>query len=176
MSSTLFVAILIILVVVAPIMILMRINRSELKKEENLLLQEFDDLRKENQLTIGVIEKMGKRIIGLDKLNRKVLFLDKTKETTQVHLFDLRRLSSCEIVKTVARPERHIGTLGIQCLFMDSNHPSIHLTIFDTHFDNIDDLSSIEKKAECWKQNISIHKGHEMQRFGSEHSLDNKTH
>jgi len=176
MFSTVIITILIILVVLAPILILRRINRSELKKEEKLLLQEFDELRKDNQLTIGGIEKLGKRIIGLDKLNRKVLFLDKTKEATQVHLFDLRKLSFCEVVKTVARPERHIGTLAIQCSFKDCSHPSIYLTIFDIHFDNINDLSIIEKKAECWKQNISIYKDHEMQRLGSEPSLDNKTH
>jgi|SRR6185437_765274 hypothetical protein len=164
MSSTLFVAILIILVVLAPILILRRINRFELKKEEKLMLQEFDELRKDNHLTIEVIEKLGKRIIGLDKLNQKVLFLDKTKEATQIHLFDLRRLSFCEIVKTVARPERHIGTLAIQCSFKDPNHPSVYLTIFDIHFDNMADLSILEKRAECWKQNISTYKDHEMRR------------
>jgi len=68
MSSTLFIAILIILVVLAPILILRWINRSELRKEEKLLLQEFDELRKDNHLTFRVIEKLGKRIIGLDKL------------------------------------------------------------------------------------------------------------
>jgi len=175
MSSTLFIAILIILVVLAPILILRWINRSELKKEEKLLLQEFDKLRKDNQLTIGLIEKLGKRVIGLDKLNQKVLFLDKTKEATQVHLFDLRRLSFCEIVKTIARPERHFGTLAIQCSFKDPNHPPIHLTIFDIHFDNMDDFSIIEKKAHCLKHRISIYKDDETKRFGSEPTLDTKT-
>ncbi|MDR3713108.1 MAG: hypothetical protein P4L51_09865 [Puia sp.] len=157
MTPVIWISGLIIGILVLFIRILKQISRYEARKDTLQFLQEFDLLCRERHLTIYKKDKLGKRIIGLDEHGGKMLFFDKTKNTRQIHLFDLRRISRCEVIKPRTTTDDATRNLSIKFLFKDIGHPAIILTVFDVHFDDPADFDISEKKAGYWKLVIDVY-------------------
>jgi hypothetical protein len=158
MSSTLFIACLLILLVIIFILLLKWVHSRENRRDQLQLLHEFDQHCKDNELAINRTDTFGKRMIGIDKVDSKVLFIDKSRGVKELHLFHLRRVSSCEIIRTKAPADNYAVKIGLQCIFKDPDHPAILLGLFDIRCDDASGFADAETKARYWKQEINIYK------------------
>jgi hypothetical protein len=154
-NATLFVALFIIIAVVVFGMILTWSNRNKKKKERRKLIAAFDDFVIKNTLTIDKKQAINKNMIGIDRLNLKLVFLDNSKSFQVFHLINLEDLSACYLIKQKNASSGHISKIFLQCIFKN-NSPEIVLPFYDEMTDQLFKMLRLSKKAIYWQKCISI--------------------
>lgn len=109
----------------------------------------------ENNLNISESENWGNRYIGIDKVQRKMLFLKIIPSGNYTQLLDLNTLKGCQIlikrkdIKTKYKKDSILENLDLEVSV--KNKEILLLNFFDTD-DNIEnyELNRIEK----WRNNI----------------------
>jgi hypothetical protein len=158
MNATVMIALLIIGAIVSFVVLLKWVARSTEKADALKLAVAFNKLESRNDLRTDLRDTIHKRIIGLDKSRKKLLFIDRTKSAEQVHVLDLLSLASVSIVKGNNSFNRMIDGIVLECRFKDTVAEPVKLTFYDQHYDNAASLAKIEKKALCWHQTINIYR------------------
>jgi hypothetical protein len=155
MNSTLSVALFIIIAVVLFGMMLTWRNSNNKKKERKKLIAGFDHFVIKNNLTVDKKQAVNKNMIGIDRLNLKLVFLDNSKGFQVFHLINLEDLSACYLIKQKNASSGHISKIFLQCIFKN-NSPEIVLPFYDEMTDQLFKMLRLSKKAIYWQKCISI--------------------
>lgn len=163
MNSTIFIALLIIVVIASVVFLLKWLTRLGIKKDTLKLVVAFDKLAAKHALSPVMQELHHKRIIGIDKINRKLLFIDNTRSEEQAIVLDIPALKLASIIKETNSAGRLTGAIKIVCQFKDPVSPPVQLNFFDEFYDDSSLLELAEKKALRWNQTINIYRQHNQE-------------
>ena len=94
-------------------------------------------------------------MIGLDKLNSKLVFLEKDSSAKRFYLIDLHNLSSCRLIKK-ENVAQHICAIYLLCTFKDNSAKDIILPFYDEAKDKLYKMMRLSKKANYWEESINI--------------------
>ncbi len=131
---------------------------SRYKKKEKLkkLTRDFNDLVVKNNLIIDKKQTLSNNMIGLDRTNMKLLFIDKNKIPQKIHLVNLNDLSDCRLIKSRNKGEEHISNISLECIFKDKKTAKIILPFYDALTDDLYKMMRLSKKASYWEKRINI--------------------
>jgi hypothetical protein len=158
--STLLVVLLVILCIsVVLFMIVFLHNRSNRLKTEKLL-RCFSELGTEYNLSFTGKEIMRNRIIGVDGLKSKLLFLDHSTADPDYFVIDLTEAKSCRVSKLYGssytdnslerRAEGYLHTIALEFDFMNGGH-TVALPLYNHLTDAIQHAPEMEAKAKNWE-------------------------
>ena len=154
MSATFFIAIGFIAFIVIATVCISLINSYKKKKEKQKQLKKFNDFVINNNLTIDSKQRFNKNIIGIDRLNYVVVFLNnKTKKFFMVRLKDL---ADCHLVKERNKISGHISHIFLKCIFKEKNKADIDLPFYNELNDDVYMMMRLSKRAAYWAKRINI--------------------
>lgn len=156
MNSTEYIALIIIVVLVTFAIVISRINRIRKKKEKRQLNAAFDHFAIKNNLAIDKKQTLNKNMIGIDRLNMRLVFLDQNSTPGEFHLIELNDLSACHLIKQKNSSTGHISRILLKCIFIQKNKPPIELPFYDEMKDDIYKMMRLSKKALYWVKSINI--------------------
>ncbi len=90
-------------------------------------------------------------MIGIDRLNLKLVFLINGASKMQFHLVDMENIVSCKLSKDRHKVKGHLSKISLQCEF-EKGIPGIHFVFFDEKIDDAFRMISSFKKASYWKK------------------------
>jgi hypothetical protein len=146
-------------VIIAAIVLIAAVSlvNSYRKKERNKkLFSAFNDFVVENKLTIDKKQTLNKNIIGLDRLNSKLIFIDNSKEPQQKHLIDLQEVAACNLKKERNTKNGNISEIYLHCLFKENKQPEVKLPVYNSATDDLYKMMRLSKKATYWEKTINI--------------------
>lgn len=173
MDSAVYIALLIIVALVTFAIVISLVNRNKKNKEDNTLDKEFEYFAIKNNLTIDKKQKLNKNMIGIDRLNLKVIFLDKSAAKKQFHLIDLKALSACLLIKQKNSSTGHISKILLRCIFLQKNKAPVELLFYDEMKDDIFKMMRLSKKALYWVKSINIFRESARLSMGEMASIQN---
>lgn len=130
------------------------INHLRKNKQNKKLLGEFDEFIIQNNLTIDNRQRFNKNIIGIDRLNYVVVFLN--NKSKKIHLIRLKDICECRLVKERSRPGGHINGIFLKCNFKQKEKADVIFPFYNEHSDDIFEMMSHSKKAAIWTKRINI--------------------
>jgi hypothetical protein len=156
MSSIEYTALFIVLALFLFGFILSLRNKAKRKKEKKNLWNEFDDFAIKNKLAIDKKQTLHKNVIGLDRLNHKLIFLDKSGGVSNYHIINLTDLSSCRLIKRKNKANGHISNIFLQCVFKEKDIADVLLPFYNEMNDDLYKLMRLSRKAYYWQKSINI--------------------
>ncbi len=163
--STVLVAVIVIAVVGCIVVVLVFLNNRDRKKITLELLDRFSRLAMKNNLSFSSQDILENALIGLDGIQRKVLFISRTgEEKYDSIVIDLNSVKSCS-VRNVYR-SMNVGTaknrkveqlldrvvLEFETGYGDS---PIQITFFQQLVNHFSVLKELEQKAKNWESMLS---------------------
>ena len=159
--STIIVAAILILIIISICLILVSINNKDRRKTTSELLNHFNKLGTENNLSFSSEEILQDCIIGLDGIQRKLLILKKIDEgkhdSLVVDLNDVKSCSKKKIYRSInigtekrEKFENQIDKIVLVFDFIDDRQP-IHISFFDPVTNHIFAMQELEQKAKNWE-------------------------
>jgi hypothetical protein len=126
------------------------------KKERNRLIKEFDDFVLNNKIKIDKKQTLNKNMVGLDRENRKLVFLDRSNNSPQIQLINLPKLLSCHLLKRKNPSTGHISNISLQCTFKEKDKEDILLPFYNEANDKLYKMMRLSKKASYWEKSINL--------------------
>lgn len=158
MNSTAYIAASLIITLILIGVIVSWYNKKKKKKEKDRLMQEFDEFAIQNNLAIDKKQTLNKNMIGIDRMNFKLVFLDRSTGPKQFHLIDLQDLSDCHLIKQKNNLNGHISHIFLKCIFNDQDESDISLPFYNEINDDLFQMLRLSKKASYWVKSINIFK------------------
>ena len=156
MDPTVYIALFMIGGLVLFVILVSWISRYKRKERKRKLLQEFDEFAFKNHLTIDKKQTLNKNMIGLDRLNMKLVFIDNTEMPQKIHLVNLNDLADCRLIKQTHKGNEHISKISLQCIFKQKNRPELILPVYNELNDNLYEMMRLSKKASYWEKTINL--------------------
>lgn len=156
MDATIYFAVGIIAAIVLLAAFLSWSSRRQRKKLKKHLYRIFDNFVISNNLTIEKKQKANCNVIGIDRINYKLVFYDGT--INLFHLIDLSEISSCRMVREKNEESGHISRIYLQCISKDHDVPPVNLPFYDSREDNVYRMLRLAKKAAYWQSSINIYR------------------
>jgi hypothetical protein len=156
MNTTVYFALFFIAAIVFFAIVISWVNRLSRNKETEKLVATFDDFVIKSNLTIDKKQKANGNIIGIDRLNFKVVFFDSKKRI--FHLIDLSEISVCLLIKERNEMSGHISRIYLQCLFKSKNISPLNLPFYNAERDSVYRMLRLAKKASYWESSINIYR------------------
>jgi hypothetical protein len=156
MSYPFYIAVFIILALVIIGAFAAWIKVSKRKKEKSKLIKRFEDFSIKNNLAIDKKQIVRKNIIGIDRLNFKLVFLDNGELRWQFHLIDMENILYCKLIKERINPSTHIRKISLQCMFEKETISGINFVFYDETKDDLFKMMGAYKRASYWKKCIDI--------------------
>ena len=173
MNSPVNIAILIIAILVTMAFVISWMNKYKKEKEKKKLAEEFEDFAIKNNLAIDKKQTLNKNMIGIDRLNLKLIFLDNNNKPGEFHLIELNDLSDCHLIKQKNSSTEHISKILLKCIFTQKNKAPIELLFYDEMKDDIFKMMRLSKKALYWVKSINIFRESAMLSVGKIASIQN---
>jgi hypothetical protein len=126
------------------------------KKERNRLIKEFDEFVLNNKIKIDKSQTLNKNMVGLDRENMKLVFLDRSNHSQQIQLIDLPKLSSCHLLKKKNPSTGYISNISLQCTFKEKDKEAILLPFYNEANDTLHEMMRLSKKASYWEKSINL--------------------
>jgi hypothetical protein len=126
------------------------------KKERNKLIKEFDDFVVQNKIKIDKRQTLNKNMVGLDRKNKKLVFLNRSSRPQQIQLIHLPKLSSCHLLKRRNRSTGHISNISLHCSFKEKDKEDILLPFYNEANDTLYKMMRLSKKASYWEKSINL--------------------
>ena len=104
--------------------------RYQNKKIRSRTMKQFDDYVAAHNLTIETKQTLNKNIIGLDKENRKIIFLNKKNRINSVLNIDLEDVISCNTIKTKNTDNSHIKSISLEITFSNAEKEPVILPFY----------------------------------------------
>ena len=146
--NTLIIEILVGVVLVITMVVLLKLKRK--KAIRNKLQSAVRHLILMNKLAIANLEWFNNKMIGIDKKNRKLIFVQVQKDEVQKLCIDLRLASTCRVVKT-----NHDDEIFLQLQLKNSNDLT-RINFYDSSSDHARNKTTLLEKARAWKERISL--------------------
>lgn len=158
MNATYYTALFIIAALVLFIAFVSWFTRYQRKERKRKLFAGFDDFVIKNNLTIDKKEIVNNNMIGLDRLNMKLVFIDNSQGLQKNYLINLKSLSNCRLIKKRNSDSGYISNISLQCIFKQKDKPDIILPFYDELRDNVYKMMQLSRKASYWEKTITIFK------------------
>lgn len=158
MDSTVNIAVFIIGAFVVLGLLLSWRNYRKKNFERKRLLDEFDAFAISHNLAIDKKQTLNKNMIGIDRLNLKLVFLDRSTGASQFHLIDLEEILNCRLVSEKNTLNGHIRSIYLKCIFKQKDKPALILPFYNEMKDDLFKLMRLSKKAAYWEKSINIFK------------------
>ncbi len=154
MNSSVYIAIGFIVFIVLMAAGISWLNGYNKKKEKKKQLKRFNDFVINNNLTIDNKQRFNKNIIGIDRLNFVVVFLNnKTKKFLLVRLKDL---ADCRLIKERNKNSGHINRIYLKCIFRHKEKEEVILPFYNELNDDVYMMMILSKRAAYWAKRINI--------------------
>ena len=129
-------------------------RKKQIKKD---LKRKIGQLAKENKLKVVEIHLFHRRAIALDRINKKLVFVNHHKEFDDRICIDLETLFFCRIVKIEDGSSKRVEKVFIEVKNKGINEVS-KLVFYDRSFDNIRAKANLIREAEYWRNKINRHR------------------
>ena len=151
-----------IIVIIAISIIVVAIGNNQRRKNTERLLSELSFLGTARDLSFTSQELLGNRLIGLDGLKRKFLFIEEMHGEYNPLIIDLDTIKSCTVKMkyigyTITRkrlnPEEYLEKIYLQFEATDKKLIDVPFYVFDK--DDISQKRALETKARDWEAILS---------------------
>ena len=156
MNYLYYIVFFIILVLIMIVIFAAWIKVNKTAKEKRILMKKFEDFSIQNNLAIDKKQVIRKNMIGIDRLNFKLVFLDTRSSKWKFHLIDMENILSCNLVKERNKTTGHISKITLHCRFENEGLPGIKFSFYDESKDDHFKTMRAFKKAFYWKKCIDI--------------------
>jgi hypothetical protein len=129
-------------------------NNYKKKKEKQKQIKIFNDFVINNNLTIDSKQRFNKNIIGLDRLNYVVVFLN--QKTKKFLLIRLKDVADCRLIKERNKTSGHISHIFLKCIFKRKGKDDVHLPFYNELNDDVYMMIRLSKRADYWAKRINI--------------------
>lgn len=151
-----------ILFIIADIVFLILVAtwlvRYQNKKIRSRTMKQFDDYVTDHNLAIETKQTLNKNIIGLDRENMKIIFLDRKNRTNPVMTIDLDEILSCETIKERKTDNSHIKSISLEIIYRNPGKDRIVLPFYHENNDKFYKMMRLAKKAYHWEKRINLFK------------------
>ncbi len=154
MSPSVYIAIGFIAFIVLAAICISWFNSYKKKKEKQKQLKKFNDFVIKNSLTIDSKQRFNKNIIGIDRLNYVVVFLN--QKTKKFLLIRLRELANCRLIKERDVTSGHVNHIFLKCIFKEKSKADVHLPFYNELNDDVYMMIRLSKRADYWAKRINI--------------------
>jgi len=155
MNASVYIAIFILVFLILFGLTLSWFNQHKKKKEHEKLLKQFENYVIKHQLTIDKKQQLHQNIIGIDRLNLKLVFLDNRSVPAIFTVISLEELSGCRLIKQKNLSNGHIGKISLHCI-LNNGLPDVNIPVYDALEDDIFKMMRLSKKASYWQKTINI--------------------
>ncbi|HAX95095.1 MAG TPA: hypothetical protein DCY35_01015 [Prolixibacteraceae bacterium] len=136
MDTITIIGILVLAAFAVPVAIVLQKQNREKKK----LVQMLAKLDQENQISITEHEVWRNKLIGLDPVGKKAVFIVKNPEGNQVNIVDLQKVARCEVEKFAIASEtdsslQAISQVRIRFIPREKNQKDQHFILFNEETD-----------------------------------------
>lgn len=156
MNYSYYIALFVILVLIMIVIFAAWIKVNKTTKEKGILMKKFEDFSIQNNLAIDKKQVVCKNIIGIDRLNFKLVFLDTQPSKWKFHLIDMENILSCNLIKERNKTTGHISKISLHCRFENEAISDIKFAFYDESKDDEFKTMRSFKKASYWKKCIDI--------------------
>lgn len=139
------------------------------RRERNKLLVNFNEFVKENQLNLENKQTLNKNMIGIDRSQFKLVFLNGHHNPPQKILIDLRAISECRLLKIKNKSNGYISRIYLKCIYKDKNIPDLLLPFYNEKTDKLFRIMRLAKKAVYWKKTIELFREPDIRIITSSH-------
>jgi len=129
-------------------------RKKQIKKD---LKQTIGQLAKENKLKVVEIHLFHRRAIALDRINKKLVFVNHHKEFVDQFCIDLETLVFCRIVKIEDESSKRVEKVFIEVKNKGINEV-LKLVFYHRSFDNLRAKATLIREAEYWRKKINLHR------------------
>ncbi len=154
MSASVYIAIGFIVFILIVAAAISWFNSYKKKREKQKQLQKFNDFVINNNLTIDSKQRFNKNIIGIDRLNFVVVFLD--NKTKKFLLIRLKDLADCRLIKERNPTSGHVNRIYLQCIFRHKEKQEEILPFYNEMNDDVYMMMRLSKRAAYWAKRINI--------------------
>lgn len=157
--STLLVALVVILGIAGLSFMLVSLHNRANKIKAEKLLRHFSESGTEHNLSFTSQEVLRNRIIGVDGLKGKVMFLEHSDADPVCSIIDLAQTKSCRVSKsfgnanagdsTKQHADRYLHTIALEFDFRRGH--TVALPFYNHLSDSIQDAAERETKAKNWE-------------------------
>lgn len=156
MNYSYYIALFVILVLIMIVIFAAWIKVNKTTKEKGILMKKFEDFSIQNNLAIDKKQVVCKNMIGIDRLNFKLVFLDTQPSKWKFHLIDMENILSCNLIKERNKTTGHISKISLHCRFENEAISDIKFAFYDESKDDEFKTMRSFKKASYWKKCIDI--------------------
>lgn len=121
-------------------------------------MKQFDDYVAAHNLTIETKQTLNKNIIGLDRENMKIIFLDRKNRMKPVTEINLEEVLSCKTIKSRKTDRSHIKSISLEITNKNPEKEPVILPFYHENNDKFYKMMRLAKKAYYWEKRINLFK------------------
>lgn len=155
--STVIISLILIGSIMLLVLSLIYIHKKNIKKKRQKLLSRFSEFGILHSLSFSSQEVLRNKIIGLDGIHRKFVFVNEKEEATVVSLDEVK---NCKVIKNFetynmgdsknSDIERHLTSIQLLFEFKNNNNP-VSVIFYDNMIHPIYEVETMEAKAKDWE-------------------------
>ena len=126
------------------------------KKVRSRTMKEFEDFVAANRLAIETKQTLNKNIIGLDRENMKLIFLDRKNKIKPVRMIELDEILSCKAIKSRKSDNGHIKSISLEIIYKNPEKERVVLPFYHENNDKFFKMMRLAKKAYYWEKRINL--------------------
>ena len=155
--NTLLIIISFLLLPTLIICFLATLKEKRKKQIKKGLKKTIGQLAKENKLKVVEIHLFHRRAIALDKINKKLVFVNHRKGFVDQFCIDLETLVFCRIVKIEDESSKRVEKVFLEVKNKGINEVS-KLVFYDRSFDKSRAKATLIREGEYWRNKINLHR------------------
>lgn len=154
MEVSYYTAIFIVAFLILSAFVVSWVKHRKKKMNQQKLLKQFENFVIKHQLTIDKKQLLHRNIIGIDRLNKKLVFLDNRSEPAIFSVINLEDLCHCDLIKQKNLSD-HISRISLLCI-CKNDLTDLEIPFYDEFNDHIFKMMRLFKKAHYWQKTINI--------------------
>lgn len=126
------------------------------KREKEKLLKNFSDFTEKNHLSLEKYQTLNRNVIGIDRQQQKLVFMEGTNHPLHTELVDLREIASCKVSKLRNKNTGYITRIFLKIIFKDKEKDYLLLPFYNESTDKLFRMMRLSKKALYWQKSIEL--------------------
>ena len=156
MNPTVYIAVSILVFLILFGIVISWFNQKKKKTEHKKLLQEFENFVIKNHLSVDKKQELHQSMIGIDRLNLKLVFFDNRSTPASFQVIKLEDISTCRLIKQQNSSNGHINHISLNFTFKQKKMPDINIPFYDALHDDIFKMMRLSKEASYWEKRVNI--------------------
>lgn len=151
MNNHILIGILTCVLLAAPIIFIIFSGKAKRARRKQLLLDTLDAIARNKQLYITERELWRHRILGIDRVNQKMVHIDMGEKEAVENIVNLQEIYKCEILqRTIGNAQ--INAILLELSFTDKTKPSLHIPFYEERNDGVFEMKTLAERAAYWKK------------------------